>query len=238
MTNPISSRKSLLWVIISSILLIVTHPTLADSKKDKKQSTSSGTSGVAKAQGPPPFFLQDPADGLCLAGEEFKRCSVDTLFYVIGSPGSYSIVKRPHGEDDAADSSNKMCVAKPSCAEKDAFKVQDVKIAPCTHCGAKSWNILGDSDTGYVLTEAGVNATTTTSTTKPVKLCLVREKQSRKAKLAPCDSQDIVYTPLQLQVRQIEVITHMSTHFDWIILFIQSCIMILNYMHFSSFLRG
>jgi len=183
------------WTI--SILLIIANPALGD-KKDKKQSTSS-TSGVAKAQGPPPFFLQDPADGLCLAGEEFKRCSVDTLFYVIGSPGSYSIVKRPHGEDDAADSSNKMCLAKPSCAEKDALKVQDLKIAPCTHCGAKSWNILGDSDTGYVLTEGGLNVTG--SATKPVKLCLVREKQSRKAKLSPCDSQDIVYTPLQLQVR-------------------------------------
>lgn len=36
---------------------------------------------------PPPFFLQDPADSLCLAGEEFKRCSLDTLFYVVGSPG-------------------------------------------------------------------------------------------------------------------------------------------------------
>ena len=34
--------------------------------------------------GPPPFFLQDPTDSLCLAGEEFKRCSIDTLFYVVG----------------------------------------------------------------------------------------------------------------------------------------------------------
>ena len=38
---------------------------------------------------PPPFFLQDPADNLCLAGETFKRCSIETLWYVVGSPGEY-----------------------------------------------------------------------------------------------------------------------------------------------------
>ena len=43
--------------------------------------------GVTKAQGPPPFFLQDPSDSLCLAGDEFKRCSIDTLFFVVGQPG-------------------------------------------------------------------------------------------------------------------------------------------------------
>lgn len=36
---------------------------------------------------PPPFFLIDTSDQLCLSGEEFKRCSIDTLFYVVGSPG-------------------------------------------------------------------------------------------------------------------------------------------------------
>ena len=35
----------------------------------------------------PPFFLQDPTDSLCLAGETFKRCSIDTLFYVTGAQG-------------------------------------------------------------------------------------------------------------------------------------------------------
>ena len=48
--------------------------------KEKKSS---------KSQGPPPFFLQDPSDSMCLAGEEFKRCSIDTLFYVVGSPGMF-----------------------------------------------------------------------------------------------------------------------------------------------------
>jgi hypothetical protein len=36
---------------------------------------------------PPPFFLQDPKDSLCLSGEDFRRCGIDTLFYVMGSPG-------------------------------------------------------------------------------------------------------------------------------------------------------
>jgi hypothetical protein len=50
-----------------------------------------GMMGVQAAEtadkGPPPFFLQDPKDSNCLAGETFKRCSIDTLFYVVGSPG-------------------------------------------------------------------------------------------------------------------------------------------------------
>ena len=33
------------------------------------------------------FFVHQ--DQLCLAGEEFKRCSIDTLFYVVGSPGKF-----------------------------------------------------------------------------------------------------------------------------------------------------
>ena len=42
----------------------------------------------------PPFFLIDSTDQLCLAGEEFKRCSIDTLFYVVGSPGKFLKVKQ------------------------------------------------------------------------------------------------------------------------------------------------
>jgi hypothetical protein len=38
---------------------------------------------------PPPFFLQDAKDSLCLGGEDFRRCSIDTLFYVTGNPGMF-----------------------------------------------------------------------------------------------------------------------------------------------------
>ncbi len=37
----------------------------------------------------PPFFLIDTTDQLCLAGEQFKRCSIDTLFFVVGTPGKW-----------------------------------------------------------------------------------------------------------------------------------------------------
>ena len=44
--------------------------------------------GVTKKSGPPPFFLQDAQDSMCMGGEEYRRCSIDTLFFVSGSPGT------------------------------------------------------------------------------------------------------------------------------------------------------
>ena len=43
-------------------------------------STTFATASDADAT-PPPFFLQDPSDNLCLSGEDFKRCSIETLWY-------------------------------------------------------------------------------------------------------------------------------------------------------------
>lgn len=45
--------------------------------------------GVTKKSGPPPFFLQDAQDSMCMGGEEYRRCSIDTLFFVSGSPGMF-----------------------------------------------------------------------------------------------------------------------------------------------------
>lgn len=148
-------------------------------------------------KGPPPFFLQDSTDGMCLAGEEFKRCAIDTLFYVVGSPGSYRIHKRPvedtskndssSGEDDESISDNDLCIAKKSCAPSDVPKILPAKLTKCTHCGAKYWNILGDASTGYVLSE------------NDGETCLFRESNGNRALTAPCESTEIQYTPLQLQ---------------------------------------
>jgi len=162
-----------------------------DAAGSGSSSSSSSTSGVAKAQGPPPFFLQDSSDSLCLAGEDFRRCSIDTLFFVVGSPGSYQIHRRPQDETDVDPDGT--CLSKKHCdkadsGHKDKDAAVDVKLAKCTHCGAKAWNIHGDSKAGYVLTE----------TSSGTQLCLVRPKGSKKARLAPCDSAE-PYTPLQLQ---------------------------------------
>lgn len=57
------------------LLLCVAHGAEEDTSKSKKPG--------------PPFFLIDTSDQLCLAGEEFKRCAIDTLFFVVGSPGKF-----------------------------------------------------------------------------------------------------------------------------------------------------
>ena len=196
----------------------------ANNKKKKKTTTTGAdpSGGVTKAAGPPPFFLQDTSDSLCLAGDAFKRCSVDTLFFVVGSPGSYRIHKRPM-DDDAGGilDPDGTCITKAKCdildpiaIKKDALDGKDaygtdVKLAKCTHCGAKAWNIHGDTTTGYVLTESSSG----------VQLCLVRTKggdggkknAASDVKMVPCDSTMYPYTPLLLQFASAGDIEAMSS---------------------------
>ena len=75
-----------------------------------------------------------------------------------------------------------------------------MKLAKCSHCGAKQWNIVGDADTGYMLTEGENN-----------KHCLVREKGSTAAMVAPCDSTDPYPLALQLQFASAADITAMQS---------------------------
>ena len=117
----------------------------------------------------------------------------------MGSPGSYQIHKRPTDNDDP----DGTCLSKKSCDKLTDPKkavAQDVKTAKCTHCGAKSWNIHGDSSTGYVLTESSSG----------IQQCLVRPKGTTQAKIAPCDSTEFPYTPLQLQFASASDIEAMS----------------------------
>lgn len=99
---------------------------------------------LSKSYGPPSFFLQDPSDGLCLAGEKYKRCGLDTLWYVLGKSGSYQIHHRLVDENDLD-----TCLDKVQCHMDES----ELKLGSCNHCGAKKWNILGDANSGYVLTE-------------------------------------------------------------------------------------
>lgn len=104
----------------------------------------AAASQVSKVTGPPAFFLQDPTTGMCLGGATFRRCSIQTLWYVQGKPGAYSIHHRPvdEGEDDE-------CFGKAQCHLDES----PAQLANCGHCGAKKWNIVGDNDLGYFLTE-------------------------------------------------------------------------------------
>ena len=131
------------------------------------------SSGVTKSTGPPAFFLQDPNDGQCLSGPAFKRCAIDTLWYVTGRPGSYQLHHRKVEEVD-----DELCLDKINCA----FSESATRLGSCKHCGAKKWNILGDQDSGYVLSEDGG------------KNCMHRD--GANAKMVKCDDS---YTAMTLQ---------------------------------------
>jgi ankyrin repeat protein len=88
-------------------------------------------------------------------------------------------------------------LVKKDCKKPDKA---DLKLAKCSHCGAKSWNILGDSNTGYVITA------------DDGKTCLVREKGTKKAMTAPCDDDaSSNYTPFMLQFASSTDILQMSS---------------------------
>lgn len=80
------------------------------------------------------------------AGAEFKRCAIDTLWYVTGRPGSYQLHHRKVEEVE-----DELCLDKVNCAIAESA----TRLGSCKHCGAKKWNILGDQESGYVLSEDG-----------------------------------------------------------------------------------
>lgn len=130
-------------------------------------------SSLKKSHGPPTFFLRDEGneDGLCLSGKEFKRCGLDTLWFVTGKAGKYSLHKRPSGEDFEEEEED-VCLAKARCHADESA----VKVGSCGHCGAKGWNILGDSETGHVLSQ------------DKNKYCIKRSPNSSLAVMGPCEA--------------------------------------------------
>lgn len=133
-------------LIILLICVIVILVASNDATVGGTTGATAAESQVTKAQGPPSFFLQDPTDGLCLGGEKYRRCSIDTLWYVTGKPGSYSIHHRLVDEDD-----DDNCLGKAQCHLDESA----VQLANCGHCGSKKWNIAGDNDSGFILTQDG-----------------------------------------------------------------------------------
>lgn len=206
------------WLMIILINTTTTLHTAYASNGNKNSSDNNTT--------PPPFFLQDPTDSLCLAGDTFRRCSLDTLWYVKGTAGNYRIHQRSRDNDDVTTTTTNeqedgFCLTEPSCGKgstTSSSSTPRITLAPCSHCGAQGWNILGDSDTGYILTHNNnMDDEITTTTTK--NMCLSREQQpptpptpptttdmnnsknitTTKVIAIPCDDHDQLPTPLQLQ---------------------------------------
>lgn len=101
-------------------------------------------------------------------GNGFKRCSIDSVFYVEGTPGEYKIRKRnPSNENDKkVGEEEDLCLTRLECDyEVNASTNVPLAMGPCTHCGAKQWNILGDASSGYVIID------------DEKKLCLARKSE-------------------------------------------------------------
>jgi hypothetical protein len=113
-------------LLLSTILTTLSWTSLVAAAKSKSDSTNK----------PPPFFLQDQGDNLCLAGSEFKRCSIDTLFYVVGSPGTYQIHHYVASDEPESDP---QCLAKKTCSDDPTDDtVEDLKLTKCSPVGPRT----------------------------------------------------------------------------------------------------
>lgn len=166
------------------LLIVVLLLVLQTSRTEKTSSKNSD---------PPVFILQDVSDGKCLSGSSFKRCALDTLWFVSGKPGSYQI-NRKHISDSHDHES--YCLSKEVCDQDNST----LGVFPCDHCSKHKWNVLGEAQTGmsfyssadwcfklrhtgYVLTEDNIN-------------CLKRENSS--VMMTKCDQG---YSSLSLQCK-------------------------------------
>lgn len=181
----ISNRYS--FTLLNLLVLCATKTTLGLSDDD--ESTNGKSHG-------PSFFLIDNSDQLCLAGEEFKRCSIDTLYFAVGSPGNYKINLRS-ADGDIDEEEDGTCLTMKSCKESDVGKTMEVKLAKCSHCGAKGWNIIGDAETGYALTA------------NDGKVCVLRESSTNKVMTGNCNDPELAM--LQLQFASASDIKTMSS---------------------------
>lgn len=169
-SNRYSSKLAALLVLCAT-----SKTTLGVSDND--ESTNDKTHG-------PTFFLIDNTDQLCLGSDTFKRCSLNTLYFAVGSPGNYQINLRPV-DGDIDEEEDGTCLSMKSCKESDVGKTMEVKVAKCSHCGAKGWNIIGDAETGYALTA------------NDGKVCVLRESKTNKVMTGDCNDPELAMLQLR-----------------------------------------
>jgi ankyrin repeat protein len=176
-----SSSLAIMWMytmVVVAVLSAVSSVTAAASS-----SSSSSQRSVSRNYGPPVFFLQDPTDGLCFSGSGYTRCGLNSLWFVTGKAGNYQVHREVMADaDDKGDidsnndlllqSESDLCLVSSDCAQtalNTSFAMSEsvsseLALGACSHCGALKWNILGDNEAGYVLTQ------------DKNKLCLLRQQ--------------------------------------------------------------
>jgi hypothetical protein len=138
---------------------------------------------------------QDAVDGLCLAGDTFKRCAIDTLWYATGTRADYQIHHRPVPEDGEGEG---LCLGRKSC---DAVATALKRVA-CGGCGSVSWDVGGSAEEGYYLSAL------------QGKSCLVRHRErGDAAAMAECGAvaKEGGRTRLKLQYASADDIEVMSS---------------------------
>lgn len=160
-------------VVLAFCLLLLL--TTAAAKDEEKMRSSKSRSKNKQF-----FLLQDRKDGLCLSGSDYARCGSDTLWYVSGPTGAYSLHhKSVSAANETKDSD--YCLTRTECinptapagananaspnvqrsvdGNEESKEEVDLGIGKCNDCGSNSgtWDIMGDAMSGYVLVQNGVN---------------------------------------------------------------------------------
>lgn len=132
------------------------------------------------------LLLQDAYDGLCINDSgTFERCSIDTLWFLSGKPGNYQLHYKHNHDTSSTTASTDLCLSSTICSSNNNNKSNssnstELQMNPCSYCGTKNWDIVGDSDRGYAITYDSV------------KYCLSRVNDN--AVIDDCDKGHSTYT--------------------------------------------
>jgi len=120
------------------------------------------------------YLIQDMAEGKCLGSEQFTRCGLDTLWYLSGPSGAYSIHLKNLNDENDSD----VCLSKAACkltSNSEFELVSEVKTGRCAGCRTTNWNIAGDNITGFRIIQDEL-------------FCLSKEKGSNRIIMNPCSA--------------------------------------------------